>query len=419
MRYIIIGNGAAGNAAAAAIRERDPKGEVRIFSDEPQPAYYRPLITNLLAEDINKDIFFPKASEDREATEPELGQKIVALDAAAKRLTLQDGRTYAYDRLLLATGAAAILPDIPGLSGPGAFVLRTLADAQALAEAAGQAKQAVIIGAGRVGLKAALALRHRGLEVTIVEQGPGPAPMQFDQEAGEILSEALAAQGFNLLFGQTVAEVKRAVDRLTGAALADGQILEADLIVAAVGVRPNVDLARQAGLAVNQGIVVDRRLRTSVPEIYSAGDVAETTDLVTGHPLVSGLWTNAVEMGRIAGRNLAGASLEYPGAWGVLNALEVAGIPTVAVGLTNPPPGAGYQVHQSRRGNNYRKLVCRDEILVGALLVGDLDGAGVYAGFIRGQARIGNLLDVLDHPRRSLASRPSGTSSQAKRVGSM
>lgn len=298
------------------------------------------------------------------------------MDAAAQRLTLQDGRSNAYDRLLLATGAAAILPDIPGLPGPGTFVLRTLADAQALAEAARRAKQAVIIGAGRVGLKAALALRQRGLEVTIVEQGPGLAPMQFDREASDLLVSALTGQGLRLLFGQTVTEVQRTGDRLTGATLADGRVLEAQVIVAAVGVRPNVELARQAGLAVKQGIVVDRQLRTSAPEIYAAGDVAETTDLVTGQSLVSGLWTNAVEMGRIAGRNMAGAAQEYPGAWGVLNALEVAGIPTVAVGLTNPPPGADYQIHRSRRGNSYRKLVCRDEILVGALLVGDLDGAG-------------------------------------------
>jgi len=123
---------------------------------------------------------------------------------------------------------------------------------------------------------------------------------------------------------------------------------------------------------------------------------------------VSGLWTNAVEMGHLAGRNMAGASLEYPGAMGVLNALEVAGIPTVAVGLTNPLPGNGYQVYQSRRGHNYRKLVCRDGVLVGALLVGDLDGAGVYAGLIRGKVRIGNLPESLGHPRSLLAARLAG-----------
>jgi NAD(P)H-nitrite reductase large subunit len=401
MRYAIIGNGAAGNAAATAIQQQDPAGEVLIFSDEPQPAYYRPLITNLIDEDFDQDIFFPAGPGNRAET----GQRVVALDADAKRFTLQDGRTCAYDRLLLASGAAAIMPDIPGLPGPGAFVLRTMADARALAQAAARAQTALVIGAGRVGLKAALALRQRGLTVNIVEQFPGVAPMQFDQEAGEILAAALTARGIGLFFGQTVAEIKRESDRISGAILQDGRTLAAQIIVAAVGVRPNVELAQQAGLKVQQGIVVDRELRTSSPEIYAAGDVAETTDLITGEALVSGLWTNAVEMGRLAGINLAGANLKYPGAWGVLNSLEVAGIPTVAIGLTNPPPGGDYQIQQSRRGNNYRKLIGRGDVLVGALLVGDLEGAGVYAGLIRSQSRIANLTAALEHPRRRLAER--------------
>jgi NAD(P)H-nitrite reductase large subunit len=297
------------------------------------------------------------------------------------------------------------MPDIPGLPGPGAFVMRTLADARAVAQAAARAQTALVIGAGRVGLKTALALRQRGLAVSIVEQDPGLLPGQFDQEAGGILVTALTARGIGLFFGQTVAEIKRNGDRISGAILKDGRTLAAQLVVAAVGVRPNVELARQAGLKVRRGIVVDQELRTSSPEIYAAGDVAETTDLITGEALVSGLWTNAVEMGRLAGINMAGANLKYPGAWGVLNSLEVAGIPTVAIGVTNPPPGGDYHIQQSRRGNNYRKLIGREEVLVGALLVGDLEGAGVYAGLIRSQSRLADLTAALEHPGRCLACR--------------
>ena len=404
MRYVIIGNGAAGNAAAAAIRALNPVGEVLIFTDEPQPAYYRPLITNLIEEGLSQDIFFQKELASPSEVELQLGKRIVGLDAGLKQITLQDGKTCAYDRLLLATGASAILPDIPGWPGPGTYVLRTLTDAQALAQAAREAKNAVVIGAGRVGLKAALALRHRGLEVTLVEQGAHLAPMQFDEVAGEILGQTLEAEGIRLIFGQTVTAVRRAGDRITGAALADGRVLEAEMVVAAVGVRANVELARKAGLAVNLGILVNRWLRTSAPDIYAAGDVVETTDIVTSQSLVSGLWTNAVEMGRIAGSNMTGAAIEYPGAFAVLNSLEVARIPTVAIGITNLPLGGEYQVYQSRRGNNYRKLVFQEEILVGALLVGDIEGAGVYAGFIRGKAKIRKIGDELDHPRSSLAS---------------
>ncbi len=405
MRYIIIGNGAAGNAAAAAIRERDPAGEVLIYSAEPEPAYYRPLIVNLISEDINKDISFAAAPIYPAEAGAYLGQGVARLEAAEKLIILENGQRCAYDRLLLATGAAAIVPDLPGWTGLGAHVLRTMADGRAVAEAAAQARQAVVIGAGRVGLKAAMALRQRGLAVTLVEQEARVAHMQFDPVAGEILAAALEAQGFHLAFGQTVTGIGRAAGRIQSVTLGDGRALPAQLVVAALGVRPNAALARQAGLEVRRGVVVDEKLRTSAPEIYAAGDVAETADLLTGQPIVSGLWTNAVEMGRLAGANMAGAARAYPGAFAVLNSLEVAGIPTVAIGLTNPPPGDDCQVLYSRRGRHYRKLVFKAGALVGALLVGDIDGAGVYAGLMRGRAKLSELQHDWAQPRLSLAAR--------------
>jgi len=416
MRYVIIGNGAAGNAAAAAIRDRDPAAKMLILSDEPQPAYFRPLITNLIDEIQPKDRYFPAGAASPQEAEVQLGMRVLGLDVEAKQLNLQDGRTCSFDRLLLATGASALVPDLPGWPGPGTFVVRTLADAQGLAQATREARDIVVIGAGRVGLKAGLSLRQRGLAVTLVEQGPWVAPMQFDEVAGLILGRALEAQGLGLCLGQSVAAVKRDGKRIQGVVLEDGRFLEAEVVVAAVGVRPNVELAREAGLAVNQGILVDKRLRTSAPEIYAAGDVAETTDLVTGQSLVSGLWTNAVEMGRLAGSNMAGASLEYPGAWAVCNSLEVAGIPTVALGLTNPVLAEEYEVYRSRRDTTYRKLVCQGGVLVGALLIGDIDDAGVYAGLIKGKAQIGNIDEVMRQPRRNLASRLSRNLPREKRV---
>ena len=296
------------------------------------------------------------------------------------------------------------MPNIPGLPGSGTYVLRTMADVQSLAQAAREGKQAVVIGAGRVGLKAALALWRRGLGVTLVERDSHLAPMQFDAVAGEILHHALEAEGLRLIFGQTVTEVNRAGGRIKSAVLADGRVLEADLIVAAVGVRARVELAAQAGIAINHGILVDTQLRTSATDIFAAGDAVETTDIVTGQKIVSGLWSNAVEMGRIAGRNMAGAAIEYPGAFAVLNSLEVAGIPTVAIGVINPPAGEEFQVHQSRRGNNYRKLIFKEEILVGALLIGDIEGAGVYTGIIRRKVKIRMDLDEIDRRRVGIAS---------------
>lgn len=404
MRYVIVGNGAAGVAAARAIRSLDPQGELLIFSDEPHRAYYRPLISNFLEEGSARDLYMPAAEAPWPPASEHLGCRLVGLDPQARRLTGSDGRIWSYDRLLLATGAKALTPELPGWSGPGTFVLRTLADAEALARAAREAREAIVLGAGRVGLKAAQALRSLGLAVTLVEQEDRVAPMQFDETAGEILARALLAAGYRLYLKETLTAVERDRERLVGVTLAGGQSLPADLVVAALGVKPDTALAQTAGLAVNRGILVDEFLRTSAPDIYAAGDVAETRDLLTGQRLVSGLWTNAMEMGRLAGSNMAGASFSYAGAWGVLNALEVAGVPTAVIGLTLPPPGNDCQVWQGRRGNTYRKLVFQGDRLVGALLVGDLEGAGVYAGLIRKQAPLGDLKDSLISPRAGLAS---------------
>jgi NAD(P)H-nitrite reductase large subunit len=188
----------------------------------------------------------------------------------------------------------------------------------------------------------------------------------------------------------------------------DGRELAAELVIAAVGVRARTELARRAGLAVNQGIVVNPRLQAGDPDVYAAGDAAETADLLYSGSLVSGLWTTAVETGRLAGANMAGAAREYPGALAVLNALVVAGVPTIAIGITNPPAGGGHEIFCHRRGQDYRKLVLLEGRLVGALLVGEIDGAGVYSGLIRGKAKIARPGELLARPRVALASRLFG-----------
>jgi NAD(P)H-nitrite reductase large subunit len=248
-------------------------------------------------------------------------------------------------------------------------------------------------------------LKGRGLAVALVEQGPHIAPMQFDAASGEILGRVLEAAGIRIFPGQTLAAVKRRDGGIQGLFLAGGRELAADLVIAAMGVRARTELARKAGLAVNQGVLVNPRLQAGDPAIFAAGDAVETFDPVTAAALVSGLWTNAVEMGKIAGSNMAGAAREYQGAFGVLNSLELAGVATIAIGVTNPPPGGGYEVHQLRRGNNYRKLVFREGRLAGALLLGEIEGAGIYAGLIRGKAQVTRPGEVLERPRAALASR--------------
>ncbi len=404
MKYVIIGNSAAGNAAARSIVSKDPEAETLIFSDEPHESYYRPLIPNLVDESVEEKLLFRDEHSEPQGVEQHLGQRVKGIDPQEKKITLQGGEQIPYDRLLIATGSSPLRPPAEGVEADGVHTMRTLDDAAAIKKAAEETDSVVIIGGGRVGMKTASVLKNKGLDVTVVEKRGYLVPLQFDGVAGEIFTAAVQEKGINLILGQGIRAVLRSNGRVRAVSLEDGQELATQLVVMATGVRANTELAQTAGVAVNQGILVDPFMRTSVQDIFAAGDVVETPDIVTNQPIVSGLWTNAVEMGTIAGRNMTGEEADYVGAFGVLNALELANVPTVSVGLVDPPSGDDYEIHAVRHGDHYRKLVLKEGVLVGALLVGDIEGAGVYTGLIKRKFQVESYLETLMGPRPSYAS---------------
>lgn len=388
MRYLIIGNSAAGNAAAEAIRWHDPRGDITILSDEPHASYYRPLLPFLIYDAPEGENLFRDALHTPRDVNVRLGTRVQAIAPQEKRVTLAAprGETLVYDKLLLATGASPIRPPIAGIEGAGVFTVRNLDDIAAIKAAAQGAGRAVIIGGGRIGTKTALALRHRGIAVTIVEMLKWIVPQQLDKEAAQIFHAALRAEGIEMRFGRKAQRITRRGGKITSVSLDDGTRLPADFVVVATGVKPNADLARDASIETRRGVRVNPRLETSAPDVSAAGDVVETNDVVTGESVVSGIWTNAVAMGHVAGENMAGGAREYPGAFSLLNAMDVAGIPVISVGVIQPRARRGDEVFATREDGTYRKLVFRDSILVGALLVGDIEKAGLYTTLIRERA---------------------------------
>lgn len=408
MRYLIIGNGPGGNAAAEAIRRRDPQSEVALLSDESHPSYYRPLLPLLIKGEVGMPEMLRDSLHSPQGVTVHLNRAVKEIAPSRKAVVLANGQEMGYDRLLLAMGSSASLPPITHLQGEGVHVLRKLDDAQSILSQARQAKKAVVIGGGRIGVKSALALRSLGLAVTIVEMLDHLIPLQLDQAAAAIVRRWVEKEGVKLLLGETVREVGReragsAVDRLLGrdkAGPVKGVVtgsdkrLEADMIVVAVGVRANTQLAASAGLKVRNGVLVDDLLRTSDPNIYAAGDVVETVDLTTGQPMVSGTWTNAVAMGHAAGENMAGGKQSFPGALNVYNAMEVGGLPVISAGVVTAD--GSYESYISGSGDNYRKLVFGANRLLGLLLIGEaVVGAGVYAALLREQRDISKIKDQL------------------------
>lgn len=391
MRHVIVGASAAGMAAAEAIRKRDPGAEIVMLSDETHPPYYRPLIPYLIYKEKTGEDILRQARLTPSNLDLRLGLRATRLDPKNHTLTLGQDEILSYDRLLIATGASPIRPDISGLDGIGVFLLRTWADAESIAKAAKGAKHAVILGAGRIGMKSAFALRHLGIEVTIVELLERIVPQQLDDESAAIFAGAVAKARIKTILGQTFKAVNHKGKKVTSVTLDDGSKLKADLVIVGVGVRANLKLAVSGGLRVHQGLLVDECLRTSDAHIFAAGDVVETKDIVSGNPIVSGIWTNAAEMGRIAGDNMAGGNSTYAGAFSLLNAMELGGLPVVSVGDIQALPGDGVEVFAERHGSNYRKLVFHGDRLIGLILVGQIERAGIYQTLIREKADVSAL----------------------------
>jgi nitrite reductase (NADH) large subunit len=390
MRHVIIGGSIAGISAAKAIRQSDPSADVTVLSGEKAGPYYRPMIPFLIRKgDI--DISFDGDLEKRYGVAVTF-ERAAAIDVVKKQVQLVSGRNVPYDRLLIATGSRPVVPPVPGIHGPGVYTLRTVEDARIIARTAGSAKSAVILGGGLVGIKTAIALRKAGLDVTIVEKLDRILPGKFDRRGAEIIADILTREGIRLLAGTSVSEVVRAEGELRGVKLSSGGTLDAGMLIVAVGTLPDLDVVRDTGIRTKTGIVIDDNLRTSVADIYAAGDVVEYIDLVYNRPAVSALWTSAEEMGKLAGRNMAGGKAKYEGFLSVLNSTEIFDVPVMAIGLVDPDPlDRRYESLVEDNVDSYKKLVFMGSVLAGAVFINDIENAGIYTNLIRSRMAIGGL----------------------------
>lgn len=406
MRHVIIGNSAAGVRAAETLRSLDPKAEIIMIAEENLLAYSRCLLPNFLAGTRDEDDLRirPRDFYSRNRIQTIFGQRAVAVDVRSREVKLEDGTAVPYDKLLIATGASSLLPPVPGVNGENVFGLRHLSDAQGILRACANARKVVIVGGGFVGLEAAYALYGRGLEVTVVEKMPHILPQQFDDLAAGILMRDMQAEGIRFILGKGIREI--AAPGLwsllfgrpgKGVILDDGERLKADVVVIATGTRPNVEVVRGTGMVINRGIPVNEYMETSIPDIYAAGDVAETKDVVTGQMALTPIWPNACVQGRIAAYNMAGVRRPYGSMVGMQNAVEFREVPAIAMGLTQPPEDQQYEVLQDYQPdrNRYKKLILRYNILVGMILVGTIHQAGVYGALIKKKADLGPFRHLL------------------------
>jgi NAD(P)H-nitrite reductase large subunit len=380
MRYVIIGASAAGCKAAETLRRYAPQSPITVISEEPQPLYSRPLLTYLLSGEVSREQVWLKGEDYfREwGFEPVLGEPVVGVDPEAHGVSLRGGRVIAYDRLLIASGARPRRLGLPGEDLEGVFTLRTLADWQRLAAGLPREGRVVVVGAGAVGLKAAEALRRRGLKVSLVEAQAQALPLLLDETAAGLLQEALGGMGIDLEFNARPLAVLGAGGRVRAVALADGREIPGQAVLLAVGVSANVEFLAGTSLAEANGIPVDQHLGTADPDIFAAGDCTLPYHLLTKKRASYQIWPAAVAQGRVAGANLAGAGLAYDGLL-PQNSLSLRGFHLIAGGLSPQETEACEIVRDlDARRSLYRRLVYREGKLVGLTLVGPVAEAGIY-----------------------------------------
>lgn len=384
MHYVIIGASAAGLSAVETLRRLDPDSVITVISKEKDIAYSRCLTTYFLAGRITRNNLYLRTPDDMQSLNAQiiLGAEAVDADAQAKTVTLSDGKMVSYDKLLAASGATPIIPDIPGIRGDGVYSLRTIVDADNIVSKLAGATSAVILGDGLVSITAALALHARGIKVSVVGIASHILATFLDYRAAEILQKKMNSLGIDLFLGRSFRELHRdRTGNFTGVTMTDGSYIDAGLAVIAAGVRPEYGYLQNLGISANPGILVNEFMESNIPDIYAAGDTAQAYDIVRGGPAWNPLWPNAVEQGLTAAYNMAGIPRAYDGCTN-MNSLNIGGISAISMGITHGDSSDLETVVVTDRNSTYEKLVFSSNRLVGYILLGNTEKAGVLSSLV-------------------------------------
>ena len=379
-KLVILGAGIAGMTAAEEARRQASDVEITLVSREMSLPYYRLNLTRFLAGEVAEDDLLIQHQEWFDAQRiTYLPGEAQAIDRDARTIKLRDGKQLDYDRLIMANGAHPFIPPIPGANRDGVMVLRTLEHARKMISILQPGCRAVCIGGGLLGLETAWALKRRGAKVTVLEGFDWLLPRQLPPSPAALLFSHLEEQQMTIRCGIQVQEFT-GDETVRGVLLEDGSEIPADLVILATGVRPNSHLARQCGLKVKQGVVVNDRLFSSDEHILAAGDVAEHQGRVYG------IWPASYAQGLVAGANAVGASGEFPGL-PMTNRIKVLDVDLFSIGQIQAID-ASTRLLEVKEEDSYRGLVCHDGQIVGAVLYGDMQLTGLLQKAVEEGQRI-------------------------------
>lgn len=391
MKIIIIGNSAAGTAAVEAIRKYDRKSSVIQLADEPHPLYSRCLITYYLAGTIDEKGLLYRPLDFHQKTNVSLsqGKRVMEVDPKRQQLRCDDASSYDYDKLLIATGGSPKIPANIPKNIEGVFALRTIAQAEAIKRKIHQLKNAVILGGGLIGMRAAQALNSCGLKVTVIVRSSHILSQMIDSEGAQVVKKRLLESGIAILEKTDVSEVLSKDNKLAAVKTDKGQTLNCELLIVAKGVKPNTELIQNSGILKREGIITDPYLQTNCENIFAAGDVAEAFDLASGDYATNALWTCAVQQGRVAGLNIIEKRVPYSGTLG-MNSLNLFNLPLISFGITSPKDESKYKILIDMRPERgiYKKIIIGNNCIKGLILIGKIDNAGLFLSLIQNKTNV-------------------------------
>jgi NAD(P)H-nitrite reductase large subunit len=414
MKHVILGAGPAGIIAAETIRKHAPNDEILVIGDEPEAPYSRMAIPYLLIGKVGEEGTHLRHGVDHYAT---LGitlrrARAKHIDVEGRAVDLDDGTTVVFDRLLIATGSSPATPPIPGIHGRGVHPCWTLKDARAIMDLAQPGAKVLQMGAGFIGCIIMEALAMRGVELTVVEMGDRMVPRMMGPTAGTMIKDWCETKNVKVHTGARVEAINRPepgiLDKLASMAgmkpahkasamtvrLSTGEHLEADLVISATGVKPNIGFLQNSGITCLVGVLTDEHLQTNVPGIYAAGDCAEAFDKVSGTTIVSAIQPNAAEQARVAALNMVGQKAELKGVTQI-NVLDTLGMISASFGKWDGVPGGQHVELTDLPAGRHLSLQFDGDLMVGCNSIGWTEHVGVMRGLVEGQVRLGAWKDKL------------------------
>jgi nitrite reductase (NADH) large subunit len=403
MKIVIIGNGPAAVAGAEAVRQLDGQCRITLISKEGVPFYSPCPLAEYVEDSVPREHLFLRDEQfylDR-GIATHFGAAVTEIDTQARHVVIGTGaeaNPISYDRLLIASGARALMPPIPGLdTTPGVFALKTLDDADRVVARLKEARRAVVIGSGFIGLEAAQALQRRGLEVTVVEAQGHVLPQMLDAEMAALVEQRLRDYGIDVLLNSPAQAVLRGADGVT-AVRAGRHEIPCDLVICAAGIRPDLSLLNGSGITTATGILVNEYMETSAPDVYAAGDVVEGLDH-QGQRRVLPIWPNAVNGGSIAGANMVAARSRRFRGHDAVNVVRIFDLPVASFGNTQSACSLRYA-----HNGIVKKLNLSAGKVVGAQFFGDVNATGLYLELMNKGTDVDHLMQDLLRPGFGYAS---------------